>query len=125
MKMSKFIFVANLTLEQTHASEAGVDSGVRGCTKLDLIGKRGCKDGRGGGLGAKACLLNSLLSQSPGRCHILYTCAQASTAINKAAQRTDHDLLLISGWGLVAQGHQRADLKTAASRTARLAHSPP
>ena len=62
MKMSKFIFVANLTLEQTHASEAGVDSGVRGCTKLDLIGKRGCKDGRGGGLGAKARLLDIPLS---------------------------------------------------------------
>ena len=62
-----------------------------------------CKDGRGGGLGAKACLLNSLLSQSAGQCHILYTCAQASIAINKATQRTNHDLLLIGRWGLVAQ----------------------
>ena len=62
MRMSNFVFVADLTLKQTHASEAGVDSGVRGGTKLDLIGKRRCKDGRGGGLGAKARLLDIPLS---------------------------------------------------------------
>ena len=125
MPASDFASVDDLTLEQTLGGESRGGQRGREVHQLALIGGRGCKDGRGGGLGAKACLLNSLLSQSPGRCHILYTCAQASTAINKAAQRTDHDLLLISGWGLVAQGHQRADLKTAASRTARLAHSPP